>query len=65
MPFVYDINWTKNGETLNYGSKKYNEGSLEKGYLTITSPNAEDRGIYTCMVRNAVGTVHQEVTFGT
>lgn len=65
MPFVYEINWTKDGDTLNNRSKNYNGGGLKDGYLTIISPTTEDRGTYKCMVKNAVGTEHQEVTIGT
>lgn len=32
MPFVYEINWTKDGDTLNNRSKKYNGGGLKDGF---------------------------------
>jgi hypothetical protein len=54
----------KNEESLFVDQSKYLGGGIEDGYLTITSPTADDAGLYTCVVANPVGAVSQSVTLG-
>lgn len=64
-PSVFEVKWTKNGETLNLKNQKYFGGRLNDGNLTISSPNLEDKGNYLCTVTNAVGSISKDVTLGT
>lgn len=64
-PSVFEVKWTKNGETLDLKNQKYLGGRLNDCYLTISSPNLEDKGKYLCTVTNAVGSVSNEVQLGT
>lgn len=63
-PSVYDIKWIKNGEELDFKTKKYVGGGLLDSVLTITSPNEADKGTYSCTLTNAVGFTSKDVTFG-
>lgn len=62
-PFVYDIEWTKDGNTLD-NKTKYKGGGLKDECLTIFSPTKRDKGKYTCKVKNAVGSEKKEFVFG-
>lgn len=64
-PYVTDMKWTKDGETIDKRIRKYNGGNLKDSYFTISSPSLEDRGIYSCVVTNAAGTTKMDVLFGT
>lgn len=64
-PYVTDMKWTKDGETIDKRIRKYNGGNLKDSYFTISSPSLEDRGIYSCVVTNAAGTTKMDVFFGT
>lgn len=65
QPYVNEIKWTKDGKPIDYRNKQYNGGELRDNYFTITSPTYEDRGIYSCIAKNAVGTTKNTVTLGT
>lgn len=62
-PYVTDMKWTKDGETIDKRNRKYNGGNLKDSYFTISSPSVEDRGIYSCVVTNAAGTTKMDVLF--
>lgn len=64
-PYVTDMKWTKDGETIDNRNKKYNGGDLKDSYFTISSPTLEDRGIYSCSVTNAAGITEMDFRFGT
>lgn len=64
-PYVTEIKWTKDGEPINNRNKKYNGGELHDTYFIITSPTLEDRGLYSCTVKNAVGRAEKVVRLGT
>lgn len=63
-PKAHMIKWTKDGKTLGSNTEKYVGGGLDSNYLTITSPTKEDRGIYSCTITNAVGSVSKAVELG-
>lgn len=63
-PKAHMIKWTKDGKTLRLNTEKYVGGGLDVNYLTITSPTKEDRGIYSCTITNAVGSVSKAVELG-
>lgn len=64
-PYVNEIKWIKDGVPILSRNEKYNGGELNDRYFTITSPTIEDRGNYSCVVKNAVGSVQKDVRFGT
>lgn len=64
-PKVKEIKWIKDGVPILNRNRKYNGGKLNDNYFTITSPTIEDRGNYSCVVKNAVGSVQKDVRFGT
>lgn len=64
-PKVKEIKWIKDGVPILTRNRKYNGGKLNDNYFTITSPTIEDRGNYSCVVKNAVGSVQKDVRFGT
>lgn len=59
-----EIKWIKDGEVIDNRSKKYKGGDVDDSIFTITSPTLEDRGDYSCIVKNAVGNVKQNVHLG-
>jgi hypothetical protein len=63
-PNVHQIEWEKNGEPLLVHHTKYVGGGIQDGYLTIMSPTADDAGVYTCIVANAVGAVSKDLMLG-
>lgn len=63
-PKVHMIEWTKDGRKLGSNIEKYVGGGLHDSYLTITYPTKEDRGIYSCTISNAVGSVSKDVELG-
>ena len=63
-PNVRNIAWTKNGTVLNMDNSKYLGGGIDDRRLTITSPTADDAGLYTCIVSNPVGAVSESLTLG-
>lgn len=64
QPKVYEIEWTKNRQTLNCQQKKYGGGSLCDQYLKIKTPTVADSGRYSCTVTNAVGSISKDVQIG-
>lgn len=65
LPEVNEIKWCKDGVPILNRNRKYNGGKLNDNYFTITSPTIEDRGNYSCVVKNAVGSVQKDIRFGT
>lgn len=63
-PKVQQIEWRRNGTTLDLKKMKYDGGGLNDSSVTIMSPNIEDKGNNTCTVTNAVGSVTNNVMFG-
>lgn len=64
-PDIIDIKWIKDKVPILKTDKKYEGGKLNDSYFTITSPTIEDRGNYSCVVENAVGSVKKDVQLGT
>lgn len=64
-PSVFEVQWTKDGKSLELTSPKYIGGELNDSCLTITSTTLEDKGNYLCKVANTVGTVSKNVLLGT
>lgn len=64
-PYAYEIKWIKDKVPILNRNKKYEGGELNDCYFTITSPTTEDRGNYSCVIQNAVGSVQKDVKFGT
>lgn len=64
-PYVNEIKWIKDGVHIFNNNRKYNGGELNDGYFTIASPTIEDRGNYSCVIKNAVGSVQKDVRLGT
>lgn len=64
-PYVNEIKWIKDEVPILNRNKKFEGGGLNDSYFTITSPTIEDRGNYSCVVKNAVGSVQKDVKFGT
>ena len=42
------VNWTKDGEMINYRVEKWNRFEAKKKTLKINRAQLEDRGTYTC-----------------
>lgn len=64
-PDVTEIKWIKDEVPILKKDKKYEGGKLNDRYFTIISPTIEDRGNYSCVVENAVGSVQKDVQLGT
>lgn len=64
-PKVNEIKWIKDGVPILNRNGKYNGGQISDNYFTITSPTFRDRGDYSCVVKNAVGSVQKKVRLGT
>lgn len=60
-PEVQRIDWRKDGKVLNTNVCKYIGGSINDSSLTIRSPTEEDKGNYSCIITNAVGSVSKDV----
>lgn len=60
-PEVQRIDWRKDGQVLNTNVCKYIGGSINDSSLTIRSPTEEDKGNYSCIITNAVGSVSKDV----
>lgn len=61
---MQEIKWTKNGAQLDCGGDKYKGGGLNDKSFTITSPAEDNRGTYSCTVRNPVGSETKNFEFG-
>lgn len=62
---INDIKWTKNKSELQVPSDKYRGGGVADNFITILRPCEDDKGLYTCTVWNAVGSVSKSVKLGT
>nr|XP_034321578.1 uncharacterized protein LOC105323062 [Crassostrea gigas] len=60
-PKVQRIDWKKDGQILNTNVWKYIGGSINDSSLTIRSPTEKDKGKYSCIITNAVGSVSKDV----
>lgn len=60
-PQVQDIKWSKNDQPLDM---IYNGGRLTDDCLVIKEPSADDKGKYSCTVKNAVGYVTKDIELG-
>lgn len=56
-PQVYQEEWTKNCEALDRIKNAYFGRQLYYNYFTIKSPTLNDKGTYSCIVTNAVGSI--------
>lgn len=63
-PEVQRIDWKKDGQVLNTNVCKYSGGSINDSSLTIRLPTEEDKGKYSCIITNAVGSVSKDVMLG-
>lgn len=63
-PNVTDIEWEKNGSSLDLKNSKYLGGSYKENCLIIKCPEEEDSGSYTCRVINAAGSVTKQTDLG-
>lgn len=63
-PNVTDIQWEKNGSSLDLKNSKYLGGSYKENCLIIKCPEEEDSGSYTCRVINAAGSVTKQTDLG-
>lgn len=63
-PEVQRIDWKKDDQVLNTNVCKYIGGSINDSSLTIRSPTEEDKGKYSCIITNAVGSVSKDVILG-
>lgn len=64
FPVVEEIKWSKDKLELDLSNSKYRGGGLNDKCITISSPNEEDKGVYTCIVSNAAGSVSKQVKIG-
>lgn len=63
-PNVTDIQWEKNGSSLDLKNSKYLGGSYKENVLIIKCPEEKDSGSYTCRVINAAGSVTKQTVLG-
>lgn len=63
-PKVQHIEWKKDGQKLDTNPCKYVGGSIHESSFTIRFPTEEDKGKYSCIITNAVGSVSKEVMLG-
>lgn len=63
-PEVQRIEWKKDGHVLNTNECKYVGGSINDSSFTIRIPTEEDKGNYSCIITNAVGSVSKNVMLG-
>lgn len=63
-PKVQGIEWKKDGHVLNTNACKYVGGSIYDSSFTIRLPTEEDKGNYSCIITNAVGSVSKNVMLG-
>lgn len=63
-PVIKEIRWTKNTINLDLSNARYGGGGLNDACFTISSPGAGDKGVYTCTVSNAAGSVSKQVKIG-
>lgn len=63
-PNVTDIQWEKNGSSLDLKNSKYLGGSYKENFLIIKCPEEKDSGSYTCRVINAAGSVTKQTDLG-
>lgn len=64
-PYVNEIKWMKDEVPILNRNKKFEGGGLNESYFKITSPTIEDRGIYSCIAKNAVRSARKNVQLGT
>lgn len=60
-PKVQDIKWSKNDQPLDMIYNKFSGGRLTDNCLVIKAPSADDKGKYSCTVKNAVGSVTKDI----
>lgn len=63
-PVAKEIRWTKDGLDLELSNARYRGGGLNDKCITISCPGEEDKGVYTCTVSNAAGSVSKQVQIG-
>lgn len=63
-PEVQRIEWNKDGQILDTNAYKYVGGSIYDSSFTIRLPTEEDKGKYSCIITNAVGSVSKDVMLG-
>lgn len=63
-PEVQRIEWNKDGQILDTNTYKYVGGSIYDSSFTIRLPTEEDKGKYSCIITNAVGSVSKDVMLG-
>lgn len=64
LPKVQRVEWKKDGQVLNTNACKYNGGTIYDSSFTIRIPTEEDKGKYSCIITNAVGSVSKDVMLG-
>lgn len=63
-PEVQRIEWYKDGQVLDRNACKYVGGSIYDSNFIIRLPTEEDKGKYSCIITNAVGSVLKDVMLG-
>lgn len=63
-PEVQRIEWNKDGQVLDTNTSKYVGGRIYDSSFTIRLPTEEDKGKYSCIITNAVGSVSKDVMLG-
>lgn len=64
FPHFHDTRWEKNDEKIDLTKRKFSGRGTFLEYLTIRSPNEEDRGTYTCKFIGGLRTLSRPVTLG-